>query len=139
MDKQLYILGLFFDLTKAYDVINNGILLSKLEYYGIRETVKALIESYLSYRTQFVAIFETDNTSRNQKICKSSCKAIIHGVHQGSVLGPLLFLLYINDLPLNIQDAKLVLFADVINILIVDKNVDPVQERLNWVIKQFEN
>jgi hypothetical protein len=82
MNIQLYILGLFFDHTKAYDVINNGILLIKLEYYGIRETVKALIESYLLYRTKFVAIFKTDNTSRTQKICKSSCKAIIHGVSQ---------------------------------------------------------
>ena len=45
MNKQLYVLGLFFDLTKAYDVINNGILLSKLEYYGIRGTIKARTES----------------------------------------------------------------------------------------------
>jgi len=72
-------------------------------------------------------------TSRNQKLCKSSCKEIRHGVPQGSVFRPLLFLLYINDLPLNIQVAKLVLFADDIKILIVDKTIDPVQARLNWV------
>ena len=53
-------------------------------------------------------------------------------------MGPLLFLLYINDLPLNIQDAKLVLLADDINTLIIDKNIDAVQARLNWVIKHFE-
>ena len=49
-----------------------------------------------------------------------------------------MFLLYKNDLPLNIQDAKLVLFADDINILIIEKNIDAVQARLNRVIKQFE-
>ena len=51
--------------------------------------------------------------------------------------GPLLFLLYKNDLPLNVQDAKLVLFVDDINILIIHKNIDAVQERLNKVIRQF--
>jgi hypothetical protein len=59
-------------------------------------------------------------------------------LHVFLVLGPLLFLSYINDLPLNIQDAKLVLFADDINILIIDKNIDAIQERINRVMKQFE-
>jgi tetrahydromethanopterin S-methyltransferase subunit G len=65
-------------------------------------------------------------------------KEINHRVLQGLVLGLLLFLLYTIDLPLNIQDAKFVLFAD-INILIVDKNIDAIQERLNRVMKQFES
>ena len=65
MDQQLYVLGLFFDLTKVY-MINYEILLNKIEYYGIRGTVKAWVESYLSYQSQFVEIFKTDNRERNQ-------------------------------------------------------------------------
>ena len=56
----------------------------------------------------------------------------------GSDLGSLLFLLYTNNLPLNIQDAKMVFFADDVNICIIDKNTDAIQERLNRDIKQFE-
>jgi hypothetical protein len=137
MDKLLYVLGSFFGLTKAYDVIYHDILLNNLECYVIRGTIKAWTESYLSYRLQFLEIFQTDNTRRNQKIYKSSCKEIKHQVPQGSVLGLLLFLLYINDLPLNIQNAKLVLFADNINIIITDKSIDAVQIWLNRVIRQF--
>jgi tetrahydromethanopterin S-methyltransferase subunit G len=67
------------------------------------------------------------------------CKEIKHGVLQGSVVGSLLFLLHINDLPLNIQDEKLGLLADDINTLITDKNIDAVQERLNKANKTVGN
>jgi len=90
-NKQLYILGLFFDLTKAYDVIHHEILLNKLEYNGIRGTIKAWLESHLSYQSQFVEIFKTDKHEKKSKIYKSSCKEIKHIVPQGSVLGPLCF------------------------------------------------
>jgi len=78
MDKQLYVLGLLFDLTEAYDTINNEILLNKLENYGIRGTLKAWIKSYLLYWSQFVEIFKTDNIRRNQNIYESLFKEIKH-------------------------------------------------------------
>ena len=96
------------------------------------------IESYLYYWSQFVEIFKTDNRRRNQQIHKSLQNEIKHTVPKGSVLGPLLFSLCVNDLLLNIQDAKLVLFADDINILITNKNIDAVKARLNRLTKQFE-
>jgi hypothetical protein len=95
MDQQVYVLGLIFDLTKVYDEINYEILLKKLEYYGIRGTLKAWIESYLSYTLQFVEIFKTDNRGRNQQIYKSLRIERKQGFPQVSVLGPLLFLLSI--------------------------------------------
>ena len=100
-DSLEYTVGAFLDLKKAFDCVNFTILLRKLDHYGFRGKSNKWFENYLTGRTQSVKIGETDS----QK-CHITC-----GVPQGSVLGPLLFLLYINDLP-NATDLFTSLFAD---------------------------
>jgi hypothetical protein len=100
--------GIFCDLSKAFDCINHRILLSKLEYYGMRGTFGALIKSYLTERYQRVAIKDKTNT-----INYSNWELVKHGVPHGSILGPLFFLLYINNLPtVTAKSAKFVLYAE---------------------------
>jgi hypothetical protein len=70
---------------------------------------------------------------------RSSARAISYGVPHGSILGPLLFLIYISDLPLNIQGAKLILYADDTNVLVVDRNEEALHTKLSLVVKQLEN
>ena len=125
LDKGSFGVGLFIDFKKAFDTVNHHILLNKLEFYGFRGVVNKWFQSYLTGRNQNVSINGIN----------SSLKAISCGVPQGSVLGPLLFLLYINDLPYCSNRLVFQLFADDTNIFFSSKNLDLIQTTLNIELK----
>ena len=127
LDNNLFAVGVFVDFQKAFDTVNHHILIEKLDHYGIRGCINKWFQSYLSDRKQFVSINGFNSKESNME----------HGVPQGSVLGPLLFLLYINDLNLSIKNSLTYHFADDTNLLKIANSYKKIQKSLNIDLKNL--
>lgn len=124
------VVGVFCDLSKAFDCVNHETLLLKLEHYGVKERALDLISSYLGDRIQKVQINGAKSLGSKVKI----------GVPQGSILGPFLFLVYINDLPFMVENlTKIVLFADDTSLIFkVSRKAQDIDE-VNSALSQIHN
>ena len=121
IDQKEYTIGVFIDLSKAFDTVNHEILINKLKHYGIRGLALDWIKSYFGNRQQYV----------EYNGAYSSYNSIKCGVPQGSILGPLLFLIYINDLCNASNIVELILFADDTNIFFSHNNLPLLMNIIN--------
>ena len=129
MDKGLINGVVFLDLKKAFDTVEHDILIKKLEFYGIKNTTFRWSILYLSRREQVCKIGST----------VSEIKEITTGVPQGSNLGPLLFLLRINDLPNCLKSSVPALFADDTNLLVCCVTTEEIEEKLKTDLNNIHN
>ena len=125
LDKGNFACGIFVDFRKAFDTVGHQILIQKLNYYGIRGIANNWFCSYLQNRTQFVSINGFD----------SNVNAICCGVPQGSILEPLLFLFYINDLHFAIKYCKVHHFADYTNLLNFNNSIKKINKQVGHDLK----
>jgi hypothetical protein len=133
LDKRYYIGGLFCDLKKAFYCVIHDVLLAKMKFFGITGIAYNLIRSYLNNRYQRISM-------KDSKFNKLSLtwEHVKHGVTQGSVLGQLLFLIYINYFPLTINKfADSVLFADDTSIIILNTNPEEFKNIINSVMTEI--
>ena len=124
-----HVLAIFIDLSKAFDTLDHSTLMAKLHTYGIRDNTHKLLHSYLSGRSQYISVLGEN----------SDPLPIVYGVPQGSCLGPLLFLIYINDICRCSDLADFVLFADDTNVFVRAKSKKQVYEIANKVMEAIYN
>ena len=127
LDNNELVLGVFLDFSKAFDTIDHRILLKKLEHYGVRGLSLSWFDSYLTCRKQFVSYNNAKSETAN-----ISC-----GVPQGSILGPLLFIIYINDIVRVSNVLFPVVFADDTNVFIQGKNIDTMCKTMNAELEKL--
>lgn len=128
-DQQQYTQIIFCDLSKAFDSVSHEILNKKLPKYGLQGTAKQLLNSYMQQREQQV--------HWNGQI--STWRKMERGVPQGSVLGPLLFLIYINDLPQNIPTQSICLYADDTSLINSGDVLEELKQKTNTTLQEAEN
>lgn len=125
LDVGKYVVSMFFDLSKAFDTIDCEILLAKLFHLGIRNTALSWIKSYMEERSLIVNYNHSNSRTHKVKL----------GVPQGSVLGPLLFMLFVNDLPDYIKNAgHVTMFADDTTISTTASSVEEIQSQAENII-----
>ena len=124
-DENKFTLGIFIDLSKTFDTVDHKILTKKLELYGIKGCNLRCFESYLSNRKQFITYGDK----------QTNIETITCGVPQGSILGPLLFLIFVNDLHKVTKYLDPIMFADDTNLFYSHKNITTLFQIVNSELK----
>jgi len=128
IDRKQYAVGIFLDLKKAFETVDHKLLIKKLQRYGIRGIALTWLSSYLENRKQYVEIQNN----------KSQLLQVTCGVPQGSVLGPLLFNLYINNICEVSQIVETILFADDTNLLCCGENLEKLLDTMEKEVSRMK-